>query len=119
MGLKLLTFQKVCFQTRRNSSGQQRLACARGAVEQYALRRLDTDSEEKLGVLERKFDDFSQFSDLVIQASDTAKADLSRVLQGHVVHKGIDLAGKHSHNRKRRHIERNTRALLKFGFVDL
>jgi hypothetical protein len=68
-----LTLEEVGLETTCYGSCEQRLSSAGRSVEQNTLRRLDTHTQEQLGVLQRKLDDLAQFSDLVVQSTNTAE----------------------------------------------
>lgn len=63
---------------------------------------------EQLGVHERQLNDLTQLANLLAQTTDTRKADRSGVLQGHVVHHGVDLAGEDTHDGESSHVQRDT-----------
>lgn len=114
-----LTLQEIRLQTARHCPREQRLPRSRGAVEQHALWRLDADSHEQLRVLQRQLDDLPELPDLVVQAADPREADLAGVLERHVVHERVDLAGEHAHDGEGRHVEGHAGALLELVLVDL
>jgi len=113
------TLQEVGLQTARHRPRKQRLACARRAVEEDALGRLDADPQEQLRVLERQLNHLPELADLVVEPADAREADLARVLERHVVDERVDLAREHAHDGERRHVERHARPLLHLGLVDL
>lgn len=98
-------FEEVGVERGSHGSCQQRLARSRWSVEQHSLGRLDADPEEQLGVHNGKFDDFSQFSDLLAQTADSSKRRLSRILHRHVVHHRVDFSRQNAHDGERRHVQ--------------
>ena len=56
---------------------------------------------------------------MLVKTTDAAKANLSCVLERHVVDERIDLAGKHAHYGECRHIQSHACALLELELVDL
>ena len=113
------TLEEVGLQTARDRPREQRLAGARRPVEQHALGRLDADAQEQLRVLERQLNHLPELADLVVEPADAREADLSGVLERHVVDERVDLARQHPHDGERRHVERHARPLLEFCLVNL
>ena len=102
---------------------QQRLARARRPVEQHALRRLDADSLEELGVGDRQLDGLAQQADLVVEAADLFVGDVARVFGEHLVHHGVDffledlLSRGYSDDRQRGQVQRDSGADLELALV--
>ena len=90
---------------------EQRLARPWRAVEEHALGRLDADALEELRVDERELDHLAQLADLLVEAADGRVLHVARVLGLHVEHHRVDLARQLPHDRQRRHVERDARAL--------
>ena len=59
---------------------QQRLACAGRPVQQHALRRVDAEPREQLGVLERQLDHLADLVHGVAEAADVVVGDADRRL---------------------------------------
>lgn len=116
---RMLTLKEVGLQATGDCSGKQRLTSTRRTIKQNTLWRLDAYSEEKLGIFEGKLNDLSQFSDLVVQTTNSAKRNLTGVLQRHVVHERIHLAGQHAHDCQSGHVECYSCALLQLRLVNL
>ena len=98
---------------------QQRLAGAGRSVEQTSLGRCDADTQEELGIEQRKLDDLAQLADLLLETSDFGVAHVARILVRHVVDERIDLAWQIAHNSERGHVECDTRAGLQLCLVQL
>jgi len=74
-----LTLEEVGLEATCYSSCEQRLSRTGRSIEQNTLRRLDTHTQEQLGVLQWELDDLTQFSDLVVQSTNAAERDLPRI----------------------------------------
>lgn len=84
-----------------------------------ALRWLDANSLEELGVGQGELDDLTQLTDLLFQATDVTIRNVARLLSEHVEHEGVDLSGEDSHDRERRHVQGNTSAGFEPRLVEL
>ena len=83
------------------------------------LGRLDANALEELGVDEGQLNHLAQLADLLVQAAHVGVLDVARVLCLHRVHGRVDLARQVPHDRERRHVERDARALDELGVVNL
>lgn len=81
--------------------------------------RRNSNSLEKFGIVERKFNDFSEFADLIGKTTDFRVGDVSRIFVGHVVNQRVDFSWKISHNRQRGHIESHSSSCLELILVHL
>ena len=113
-----LALEKIGLETAGHCSCQQCLSGPGWAIQKYTLGRLDAHSEEELWILQGKLDDLAQLADLVVETADTAKADLTRVFQGHVVYKRIHFSWQCPHNGESGHVERDSHLSLSAQSVD-
>mmetsp|Transcript_22528 Transcript_22528/g.72949 ORF Transcript_22528/g.72949 Transcript_22528/m.72949 type:complete len:408 (-) Transcript_22528:387-1610(-) len=74
--------------------GQERLAGARHAVEDHALRRLDAHVLVKFGVRQRKLDGLLDFLNLVLEATDVGIRLQRCLVHLHDADQGVDLVGQ-------------------------
>mmetsp|Transcript_148811 Transcript_148811/g.414611 ORF Transcript_148811/g.414611 Transcript_148811/m.414611 type:complete len:336 (-) Transcript_148811:8-1015(-) len=94
----------------RQGSREQRLAGARGPVEQHPLGGLDTYSHEELWVCQRQLDDLAHLPHLLRQASNVAVRNLAWILVEHAENRGVHLSRQGAHHRERGHVQGNARS---------
>jgi hypothetical protein len=78
-----------------DSSGQKSLASSGRPVHKNPLWLGNTEALKNFGVLDRKFDDFFNFSDLLLQASNHVIGGIRYFFDFHQTYKWVDHAWEH------------------------
>ncbi len=78
-----------------HGAGQERLPCARRAIEQYTLGLRNTERLEQLGVFESELDDLLDFLDLLVQATNHVVGAVGYLLDHHEGDERVDGGWEH------------------------